>query len=122
MKSDFKCLACRSEYFSEVFIEVNTEVDIDNRANSTAQQGIYDVSFDFNHMIEVETAVFSDARAVSNIDYVKNKYSKIDTHHYSCEECGFIMSFTKVKNVVSKELTHDNNVKKKQDKIIQWNL
>ena len=86
--SDFKCLVCKSPYFKEGYNEIS--VDVNTYIHNDESNDLY---------TETDSSGEIDFRIKSEgiIDDLAKVYK------YVCEDCGYIMSFTKEKNVQSRQ-------------------
>ncbi|MFD1037406.1 hypothetical protein ACFQ3N_03065 [Virgibacillus byunsanensis] len=115
-----KCLVCSGKHFRKGYYEVNTDIDIHSIAyNSTTTYNIPS-SFTIAEPIEVDTTIHNETITSSNIDFrlvseERNRFSHSDNqvfvYKYICEDCGYIMSFTKEVKVISKK--EENEQKQK---------
>ncbi|SDQ17305.1 hypothetical protein [Virgibacillus salinus] len=112
--SEIKCLVCGGEHFRKGYYDIDVNVDI----YSTAYNNVRTMTNSFEYPVDIDVDVDTDidyqtdTRAEINLMLVpEEKKSFIDRHSdvykYACEDCGYIMTFTKVKNVKSKKEEHE---------------
>mgnify|MGYP005748712883 CR=1 FL=1 len=117
MTSEIKCLVCNGKYFRKGYYDIDSRAEI----YSTAYHNIKsDESIDIYTDIVHETHINSDLEfRLKSED--KKRYSTTDdfadVYKYSCEDCGYIMSFTKEKQVESKL---EENERKKKENTYDW--
>lgn len=105
MSNEIKCLVCKGKYFRKAYYDLNVKVDIDSYIKSSDE----------------EAYVYNDISTRSDIDFKLESDEKengwgraddySDIYKYSCEDCGFIMSFTQEKQIESR-----NKEKKRKEK------
>lgn len=99
--SDFKCLVCKSPYFKEGYNEIS--VHVDTYIHNDESNDLYtETSSDGEINFRIKSEVFDDLAEV---------------YKYICEDCGYIMSFTKEKNVQSRQ---QNQEKKQKESGYDW--
>lgn len=105
-------LVCGGKYFRKGYYEIDVDVDIystaynDVKVNSRSADDVHiDVS------VDVDTSIYNEAQEKGYISMrltseSNDKYLRynphVDVYKYNCEECGFIMSFTKEKSIESR--------------------
>ncbi len=108
--SEIKCLVCGGEHFRKGYYAIDVNVDI----YSTAYNNVRTMANSFEYPVDIDVDVDTDidhqtdTRTDINLMLVsegKNSFLDChsDVHKYACEDCGYIMTFTKEKNVKSKK-------------------
>jgi hypothetical protein len=125
--SEFTCLVCGGRNFRRGYYKIDVDVDIystaynDVRVGSRSADGVHiDVNVDVDTSIHNETDERGDI-SMRLVSESADKYSRYDSHvnvyKYNCEECGFIMSFTKEKGVESK---FEEKKRKEKENAYDW--
>ncbi|MDX5476488.1 MAG: hypothetical protein LPK00_13215 [Bacillaceae bacterium] len=108
MTSEFSCIVCQGQYFREGYYQVDTVLDISSYAENTTHK-LGDYSNLSDNYIDVETRITNDYHVDSELSFklvgidASERDNLTDVYKYSCEDCGYIMSFSKEKKVVSKK-------------------
>ncbi|WP_025911972.1 hypothetical protein [Priestia flexa] len=106
--SEIKCLLCKCSYFNEVETDIDMSVDVYSATYDNSDIAIYNetvASGELNHRIYPE----------DREKYLSHEYT--DVYKYSCENCGFIMSFSKEKKV---ENRYQEKKRKKKESEFDW--
>ncbi|MFD1037418.1 hypothetical protein ACFQ3N_03125 [Virgibacillus byunsanensis] len=110
------CLVCNGKHFRKGYYEVDTDVDIYSTAyNSTTAHNIAS-PFTIPEPIEVETTIHNETAASSKMELriitdEKSDNYFVNVYQYICEDCGYIMSFTKEFDALSKKEQHKQRQK-----------
>lgn len=110
---EIKCLVCRGKYFRKGYFDVEVDVRVYSTAYSNTD--LYteiDNSVDENGELNLYLKKFN----ANKKNYI-NSDEYTELHVYACENCGFIMQFTKEKNVESKK---EEQERKKRERMYDW--
>lgn len=114
MSNDFKCIVCKGKHFRKGKYEIDTNVDIYSTISNDVKGS--EERIDVDSRIYHETDVSTDLE-FNLEDTDKKYYDTCEVYNYSCEDCGFVMSFTKEKNVVSHE---EERKQKEKERTYDW--
>lgn len=101
--SEISCLLCKCSYFNKV----ETDLDIDVTVYSTAYNSVrsYTSNNEDHISVNVDTSIHNEES--SNGEIVHRMYPRdndtsfsheyTEIYRYSCEDCGYIMDFSKRK-------------------------
>lgn len=102
--SDIKCLVCKGKHFRSGKYNIEAGIDIYSTAYNDVRG--YD-----GHGLKVNTDIIHETDIQAELDFQLDPEDKDsfgygeskEIYKYACENCGYIMSFTKEVNVISKE-------------------
>ncbi|MBH0156008.1 hypothetical protein IHV10_06475 [Fictibacillus sp. 5RED26] len=127
MKSEMKCLVCNGSHFQKGSYIIDTEVNVystaynsvraDSRVSSYNSDYNIDVDTDVDVSTQIDNEVNADSDMVFQLQLDNKEYENISPYKYACEDCGYIMSFSKSKNVESKE---GERKRKQREKAYDW--
>ncbi|PLR72265.1 hypothetical protein [Bacillus sp. UMB0728] len=89
--SEINCLVCKGNHFKKGQYIAEAKIELYSTLEGE-DKNIYHEFID--NKVEIEFKVEGDK---------KYQYSYEDVYKYVCEDCGYVMSFIKEKNVLSKE-------------------
>jgi hypothetical protein len=122
-----KCLVCGGKHFRKGYYDIDVDVDIYPTAYNNvnvSSRSFDDVRIDVD--VDVDTSIHNEIVKSGDISFrlvseENDKYGRydesVDVYKYICEECGFIMSFTKEKNVESK---FEEKKRKQKENTYDW--
>lgn len=125
--SEISCLVCGGVHFLKGNYEIDVDIDIYPTAYNNVK--VSTRSYDDVHIdvdVDVDTSIDNEIvekgdisfRLISEEDIEYSRYDKsVDTYKYICEDCGFIMSFIKQKNVESKS---EEKKRKQKENTYDW--
>ncbi|TFH62628.1 hypothetical protein [Peribacillus frigoritolerans] len=99
--SEIKCLVCKGTDFRKGCYEVDVKVEIYNRNNDY---------FETTTDNDLDFRLYKDDKNSYTDDFA-------EVYKYACEKCGYIMSFTKEKNVKSHK---EKQEEKKKGNSYDW--
>lgn len=119
---EIKCIFCNGKNFFEGYYEIDTDVNVYSTAynNVNADSKTRSLDFELERSIDVDidvdvhTSIDNEVNADSTLLFKpdNDEYKSIEIFKYACEDCGYIMSFTKPKKVETKE--EERNRKQKE--------
>jgi hypothetical protein len=124
---EIKCLVCGGRHFRKGYYDINVDVEIYSTAYNdvnVSKRSFDDVHIDVD--VDVNTSIDNEIVEKANISLKlkseeNDKFSRYDqsvkVYKYNCEECGFIMSFTKEKNV---ESIFEEKKRKQKENSYDW--
>ncbi|MGM8214980.1 hypothetical protein ACLIA0_05315 [Bacillaceae bacterium W0354] len=114
--NEIKCLNCGGRHFREGYYKIDTDVNI---YSTVVTKGDYDIDTDIYYE-EIIANSDLDFKVVSE-KYDRNPFRRFDEtkdiYNYICEDCGYIMSFTKQQNVESRKQEQE---RKKRENTYDW--
>lgn len=119
--SEFKCLVCQGTHFRQGYYDVDIYINIYPHVYNAVNTG-YSCDCD----IDVRTDIDNEISSSGEIDFrikseEKDKYVGIDEfskiYKYICEDCGFVMSFIKEKEVESR---NQERKRKEKENTFDW--
>ncbi|MDI7744065.1 hypothetical protein QMK38_18810 [Lysinibacillus fusiformis] len=125
--SEIGCLVCGGVHFRKGYYEIDVNIDIyptaynDVKVRTRGYDDVHiDVDVDVNTSIDNEIVEKGDIsfRLISEENKEFSRYDKsVDIYKYICEDCGFIMSFIKEKNV---ESISEEKKRKQKENTYDW--
>ncbi|WNB93435.1 hypothetical protein [Bacillus sp. NEB1478] len=127
MSSDFKCIVCKGTHFRKGYYEIDVDVSIYPSASNDVDvtKRSYDCDCDFD--VDVRTTIYNEIDSSGEVGFRlisedESKYGSrfddcSDIFKYICEDCGYIMSFAKEKNV---ESYHQEKNRKQKENTYDW--
>ncbi|CQR47510.1 hypothetical protein BN1058_01833 [Paraliobacillus sp. PM-2] len=125
--SEIKCLVCSGSYFRKGYYDLDLKLDIYSSAHNNVDVHNRSFNADINVDIDVDvrTDVYHDD-IVLNGDLDLKLYSEdkrnnypnyAEVYKYVCDNCGYIMSFIKEKQVESKK---EEKERKQKERSYDW--
>jgi hypothetical protein len=111
--SEINCIVCKGHNFLKGNYEIDVDVDIysnaynDVKTSTSTWRSEVDINVEVD--VDVNTRIHNEVSSKGEISLAiepenKNSYSSYsDVYKYVCEDCGFIMSFTKEIQVETRE-------------------
>ncbi|WP_053400049.1 hypothetical protein [Priestia koreensis] len=115
MSSEFSCLVCKGAYFKKGYYDLDLDTSIYSTAYNNAT-----ITGEGN--VSVHTDIYNDVHTTGDLDFrvyhpEKNDSSYSCVYKYACEDCGYIMSFTKEKKV---ECKHEEKKREEKENAFDW--
>ncbi|USK48843.1 hypothetical protein LIT38_20245 [Bacillus sp. CMF12] len=123
--SEISCVACKGKHFRKGYYEVDVDVSIYSTALNKVRSSAYEREIGhINVDVAVDTDIYhNEINSSGDLDFrivsegKKSYDEQSEVYRYVCEDCGYILSFTKEKQIESK---YEEKKRKEKENSYDW--